>query len=77
MYMYVHTCTYNMLIMYKCTCTDVDVTSKELAAHKEMVAELRSQLAEKENEFQVTDTLSHKIIGGWSTSVKQRPTLYI
>ena len=55
----------------------MDVTSKELAAHKEMVAELRSQLDEKENEFQVTDTLCHKIIGGWSTSVKQRLTLYI
>ena len=29
------------------------VVSKELAAHKEMVAELRKQLAEKENELQV------------------------
>jgi hypothetical protein len=31
----------------------VGVVSKELAAHKEMVAELRKQLVEKENELQV------------------------
>ena len=30
-----------------------DIISKELGAHKEMVAELRKQLVEKENELQV------------------------
>ena len=30
-----------------------DMISKELGAHKEMVAELRKQLVEKENELQV------------------------
>ena len=31
----------------------LEIAQKELAAHKEMVAELRNQLAEKETEFQV------------------------
>lgn len=31
----------------------MDVVSKELAAHKEVVAELRKQLVEKEKELQV------------------------
>ena len=35
-------------------CIEMDVVGKELAAHKEMVAELRKQLVEKENELQVT-----------------------
>ena len=33
----------------------LEIVQKELAAHKEMVAELRKQLEEKEMEFQVTD----------------------
>lgn len=47
--MYFHT------VCCVCTCIDVDldVVSKELAAHKEMVSVLRGQLAEKENELQV------------------------
>lgn len=32
----------------------MDVVSKELAAHKEVVTELRQQLVEKEKELQVT-----------------------
>ena len=51
--------------VHSCTCTEcrgtctcvchagVGVVVKELAAHKEMVAELRKQLGEKENELQV------------------------
>ena len=32
----------------------VEILQKEVAVHKEMVAELRTQLAEKEQEFQVS-----------------------
>ena len=33
--------------------SNIEILQKELAAHKEMVAELRDQLTEKEAEFQV------------------------
>lgn len=33
--------------------SSLEIVQKELAAHKEMVTELRGQLAEKEIEFQV------------------------
>ena len=41
-------------MLYIGLCIEMDVVGKELAAHKEMVAELRKQLVEKENELQVT-----------------------
>ena len=34
--------------------TSSEILQKEVAVHKEMVAELRTQLAEKEEEFQVS-----------------------
>lgn len=34
--------------------TSMEILQKELVVHKEMVAELRTQLAEKEEEFQVS-----------------------
>ena len=49
MYTAVSTC-----VLYIGLCIEMDVVGKELAAHKEMVAELRKQLVEKENELQVT-----------------------
>ena len=33
--------------------TSVEILQKEVVVHKEMVAELRAQLSEKEQEFQV------------------------
>ena len=33
--------------------TSMEILQKEVVVHKEMVAELRTQLAEKEQEFQV------------------------
>ena len=50
-YTAVSTCT---CVLYIGLCIEMDVVGKELAAHKEMVAELRKQLVEKENELQVT-----------------------
>ena len=41
----------------------VEILRKEVVVHKEMVAELRTQLAEKEQEFQVCQVLfAHSLI---------------
>ena len=37
----------------------VEILQKEVVVHKEMVAELRTQLAEKEQEFQVSYMYMH------------------
>ena len=45
-----------IVFYYCCMCTiaaSVEILQKEVVVHKEMVAELRTQLAEKEQEFQV------------------------
>ena len=50
--LYIYTCCTEY--RGNCVChAGVGVVIKELAAHKEMVAELRKQLGEKENELQV------------------------
>ena len=56
-YMHVHVCTLYVRSTHT-TCihvaASVEILQKEVVVHKEMVAELRTQLAEKEQEFQVS-----------------------
>lgn len=45
---------------------NVEIMQKELAAHKEMVAELRGQLKEREEELQV-GTATLVLVLGWAS----------
>ena len=60
--MYVHvgapTCV-NTTKFVLSVAASVEILQKEVVVHKEMVAELRTQLAEKEQEFQVSYMYMH------------------